>query len=799
MDVFVGLLGFGLLVVGAVAIVALSVASRALAQVHRLEATVQRLTAPRVELPLEEAANAAAPPARDDVALETKEKKEKVVDWEGLIGVRLFAWLGGMALFVGLAFFLRYSIQENLIAPPLRVALGGIVGALALFGGDYLRSKADRAGQAISGSGVAISYASLYAARTLYDLLPVSITFAGMALVTVVAGLIAVRKDAPMLAILGLLGGFMTPFLLSSGDDRPVALFVYVALLDAGILAVAVRRQWPGLALLGLGSTTAVYGAWAYQFLDAARVPYALLAAAILASIFALPRWRDTEEGMSRNLVRATAVLASGIPFVLVLILSGTNVLRASPFLLVGYLAILEAGAWFTGARTSFAPLLPIASGLTAFILAVRASDDLFPSQRVPVLAAFALLPLLKTGAWFLRRSKADAPSLRLSACIALAGSMLIVVRVLSVEMHAGGPAPITEIALFSFAHAAGLGAMGVVLGWGAGLLGAQALAVGTLLLLFGVESREVARGHWPLIVVSMLACWALPFAIRTAPRDRLARLSAGVALILHFPIFYGLLHGAWGDGPLGAAALACAVLALVSGLGGIALLFVTAAIPIWFDNEWLTAAWAFEALALAWWHTRQRHVGLLAASALLATAVVVRLLANPLVWDYHPRSGTPILNWELYTFGLPALAILLAPRWLRASDRARALKLPTVYAGAGIALLFVLLNVEIADFYSTGTQLSFHLSQGGFRQDMTYSLGWGLFALGLLGVGIARDSRALRIGSLVVSSLTAAKVTLHDLWALGSLYRVASFVGLAFALLAVSFFMQRYVLRSAK
>ncbi|WP_394841735.1 DUF2339 domain-containing protein [Pendulispora brunnea] len=795
MEVFVGLLGFGLLVVGAVAIVAFSMASRAQAQVRQLEALVQRLTAS--ELPPTEPANTeSVEPARDDLV---PEKKKKVVDWEGLIGVRLFAWLGGIALFVGLAFFLRYSIQENLIAPPLRVGLGGIVGAVALFGGAYLRSKADRAGQAISGSGVAILYASLYAARTLYDLLPVSVTFAGMALVTVAAGLLAVRKDAPMLAILGLLGGFMTPFLLSAGDDRPVALFVYVALLDAGILAVAIRRQWPGLALLGLGSTTAVYSAWAYQFLDAARVPYALMAAAILASVFAIPRWRETEKGTQRDLVRATAVLASAIPFVLVLILSGTNVLRASPFLLVGYLAVLEAGAWFTTTRAAFTPMLPIASGLTAVILAVRASEDLFPSQRGLVLAAFALLPLLETGAWYLRRDKADGPALRLSAAIALAGSILIVGRVLSVEVHAGGPAPILELALYAFAHAAGLATIGVVLGSGAGLLGAQALAVATLLLLFGVESREVARGHWPLIVASMLAFWAIPFTIRPAQRDRLARLSGGVALVLHFPIFYGLLHGAWGDGPLGAAALVCAGLALASGMHGFALLFVTAAIPIWFDNEWLTAVWAFEALALAGWHARKSHAGLLAGSVLLAATVMVRLLANPAVWEYHARNGTPIFNWELYTFGLPALALLLAPRWLRTSDVARSLKLPAVYAGAGIALLFVLLNVEIADFHSTGTTVSFHLSQGGFRQDMTYSLGWGLFALGLLAVGIARDSRALRIGSLIVSSLTAAKVTLHDLWALGSLYRVASFVGLAFALLAVSFFMQRYVLRSAK
>ena len=845
MEVFVGLLAFGLFVVGVVAMVASATASRANARALRLEITVQQLTAglrmaewrlhwaewrlfelhranhashaplgengekveplpegateALTETPTEPAATEETGPEASQVPAPPPMPEARPFDWESLIGVRLFAWLGGVALFVGLAFFLRYSIQENLMAPPLRVGLGVLVGAVALFGGDYLRTKADRAGQAISGSGVAILYASLYAARTLYDLLPVSATFAAMALVTAVAGLLAVGKDAPMLAILGLLGGFMTPFLLSTGDDRPVALFVYVALLDAGILVVAMRRQWPGLALLGLGSTTAVYSAWAYRYLDAARVPYALMAAAILASLFAIPRWREPEERTQRELVRATAVLASAIPFVLVLVLSGTDVLRASPYLLVGYLAILEAGAWFTSTRASFTPLLPVASGLTVFVLAIRSAADIFPSQRGPVLVAFAAIPLLKTGAWFLRRTKPDALSLRVSATIALAGSVLIVGRVLSVEMHAGGPAPIAELALYAFVHAAGLATLGVVLGSGLGLLGAQALAAITMVLLFCVESREVARPYWPIVVGSMLACWALPLAIRSARRERLARLSSGVALLVHFPIFYALLHGAWGDGPLGAAALVCAGLALASGLGAVALLFATIAIPIWFDNEWLTIVWSLEALALAWLHTHIRRPFLVVGSALLAATVLVRLLANPLVWEYHARSGIPILNWQLYTFGIPALALLLAPRWLEASDVARSLRLPTIYAGAGIALLFVLLNVEIADFYSTGTALSFHLSQGSFRQDMTYSLGWGLFALGLLATGIARDSRGLRIGSLVVSSLAVGKVTLHDLWALGSLYRVASFVGLAIALLAISFFLQRFVLRGAK
>jgi uncharacterized membrane protein len=76
----------------------------------------------------------------------------------------------------------------------------------------------------------------------------------------------------------------------------------------------------------------------------------------------------------------------------------------------------------------------------------------------------------------------------------------------------------------------------------------------------------------------------------------------------------------------------------------------------------------------------------------------------------------------------------------------------------------------------------------------MTYSLSWGVFALALLALGIARRAKPARAAALGVLILTIGKVFLHDLWNLGALYRVGSIVGLAVALLAVSFLTQRYV-----
>ena len=91
---------------------------------------------------------------------------------------------------------------------------------------------------------------------------------------------------------------------------------------------------------------------------------------------------------------------------------------------------------------------------------------------------------------------------------------------------------------------------------------------------------------------------------------------------------------------------------------------------------------------------------------------------------------------------------------------------------------------------------MSFRLSGESLVEDMTYSLSWGVFALALLGIGLVRRSRPTRIGAILVLMLTIGKVFLHDLWQMGALYRVASVVGLALSLLAMSFLIQRFILR---
>jgi uncharacterized membrane protein len=237
--------------------------------------------------------------------------------------------------------------------------------------------------------------------------------------------------------------------------------------------------------------------------------------------------------------------------------------------------------------------------------------------------------------------------------------------------------------------------------------------------------------------------------------------------------------------------------LALVAGA---ALAFITVAIPLQLDRQWITIGWALEGAALAWLYRRIAYRGLLVWSAGLCAVVFVRLALNPAVLAYHPRGGLPIWNWYLYTYFVSAAALLGAGRLLRATDDRidEYLRVSDCLIGGGTVLLFLLLNIEIADFYSTGPTLTFNFS-ADLAQDLTYTIGWALFAIGLLAAGIAGHSRSARVASLGLLVITVVKCFLHDLWRLGGLYRVGSFVGLAMCLAMVAVLLQRFVLGAQK
>jgi uncharacterized membrane protein len=184
------------------------------------------------------------------------------INWEQFMGVKLFAWVGGFALFLGVVFFVKYSFEHNLIPPEVRVAIGFVTGLGLLVGGVLLhrRQQFVVGAQALCATGVVILYAVTYACRSIYkfEFFGTIPTFLLMVLITTTAFFVAVRLNALVVAILGMLGGFLTPILISTA--RAVRLHCRARRWPARrceasslVLSCRVGRRWDGLDASGLG------------------------------------------------------------------------------------------------------------------------------------------------------------------------------------------------------------------------------------------------------------------------------------------------------------------------------------------------------------------------------------------------------------------------------------------------------------------------------------------------------------------------------------------------------------------
>ncbi|MDB6073165.1 MAG: hypothetical protein JWO89_805, partial [Verrucomicrobiaceae bacterium] len=157
----------------------------------------------------------AAPPPLPPPFPRPVEPVAKAMSFEQFLGVKMFAWVGGLALFLGIVFFVKYAFERDLIPPAARIAIGFITGMGLLGGGLYVQTRKhfDVLAQTLCATGVLVLYGVTFAAHALYHfaIFNSGVTFGVMTLVTAVAFLLAVRMNAQVVAVLGMVGGFLTP------------------------------------------------------------------------------------------------------------------------------------------------------------------------------------------------------------------------------------------------------------------------------------------------------------------------------------------------------------------------------------------------------------------------------------------------------------------------------------------------------------------------------------------------------------------------------------------------------------
>jgi len=169
---------------------------------------------------------------------------------------------GIVVLFFGVAFLLRYLAEHTHI--PIELRLSGVAfGALVLLGlGWRLRSKRRGYALALQGGAIGILYLTIFSALHLYSLVTPSAAFALLAIVSAFGVALAVMQSSLAVVLLAVTGGFLAPFLASTGPGNHVALFTYFVVLNAVILAIAWFRSWRLLNLVGFAFTFVLGAVW---------------------------------------------------------------------------------------------------------------------------------------------------------------------------------------------------------------------------------------------------------------------------------------------------------------------------------------------------------------------------------------------------------------------------------------------------------------------------------------------------------------------------------------------------------
>ncbi len=220
-------------------------------------------------------------------------------DLESLIGGSWFNRLGILALIISVSFFLKFAFDNNWIGASGRIAIGLLLGAAMLPWSQWLLGRGySYFSEGIAALGQATLLLSIWAGCRYYTLFSLDVGFAAMIGVTAVMAAVAIGRNSERIAVLSLIGGFLTPMLLSTGRDQEVALFVYLLVLGAGLLVIAAFRDWRTLAPLSFFFTQIYFWGYYSEFYRPVKLPTTLAFATLFFLLYlALPILRAVREG----------------------------------------------------------------------------------------------------------------------------------------------------------------------------------------------------------------------------------------------------------------------------------------------------------------------------------------------------------------------------------------------------------------------------------------------------------------------------------------------------------------------
>jgi len=623
-----------------------------------------------------------------------------VTTLEERLGTRWAVWVGGLALALGGVLLVRYSIEQGVFGPGVRVALGALFSLALVAAGEWFR-RTDRGAPVgaipaahipsiLTAAGTISAFGTVYAAHALYQFIGPAAAFLVLGAIGI-ATMLAAALHGPALAGLGLAGAFAVPLLIESQQPNPWSLVSYLAIVAAAAYALARLRRWlwlagatvAGAAIWGLALTGTVDQGGEHLW-SAALFVHVVIQLALAAACMAIePHLAVADDAAEPDWIAAAALAALTVLAVLAL---GAARMDAwwTTFAVVA-IAILALTAWRSAPTAPAAPLAGIvALGAIAAWPGLKAPPD--PQLLAPALDGVLRLP------------ENVSQFLTFAALATLAVGAVAVLR-----LWRGRTLPIRTAGLY-----------------------ALAAVVPPLLALVLAYLRVTQFDRSISFALFAVALAGIFYVVA----DRFDKIPAHAkTTVAHLAI------GAFASG-----AAAAMTLAFVMAL----------------DRGYLTVAFAVTALTTAIFATVDRIPLLRYVVVALGFIVLGRLAWDPRIMGADVGTW-PVVNWLLLGYGAPAVAFLAAGHILKREAEDLAVRLCDA-----LGLLFAALLVffQIRHALNNGDPLapaSGHVEQGLFALT---SLG---FAAALIRMDLARANPVFRAASVIFGVLSGL-VTLFGL-----------------------------------
>jgi uncharacterized membrane protein len=181
---------------------------------------------------------------------------------EQFIGEKLISIVGIAILVLGIFFSVKWAIDKELITNTGKVMIGLISGTILIAVAHRLIKNYRAFSSILVGGGLAVYYFSIYSAFQTYHLIGQIPAFVIMIGITILGAVLANIYDKKELAIIALLGGFCTPFFLSTGAGNYKILFTYISILNMGMFVLAYKKNWKLLNSIAYFATYIIFLTW---------------------------------------------------------------------------------------------------------------------------------------------------------------------------------------------------------------------------------------------------------------------------------------------------------------------------------------------------------------------------------------------------------------------------------------------------------------------------------------------------------------------------------------------------------